>query len=470
MSENAKSKEERMRARPFLLWRHFRAAALLCLFPAALGTVATTRGRSPQPQEPAGATVQLDAASRAEVAEEFAQALANDYAYADRGAKMAAAIRAKVSAKAYDGITSPSEFANALERDARAVVNDRHVEVDFSSEPAQMPQGGPSREMMAEMRRQNAGVPQVKILDGNIGYIVVNGMLPNSVAKEAIAAAFAFLRNTDALILDLRGNPGGSESVDLYMSYLSTGAPYLLHSLHWRSGRVVDTKTKDLGEISYGNKKPVFVLTSHRTFSSAEALAYDFQSCRRGMVVGEATGGGANALVWGGMAPLGHGFIANIPSGYIVNAITGANWEGVGVQPDVKVSADEALAKAWSLALVRLSANETDPEIRTVLEALSSAKLDGEPTLSSAQLVGRYAAKSGDPTMLITLDDGKLNGHESYADGEVADIAFRSLGGDRYAPVGFPDGFSLTFAERDGKVELVQVRPPPMETSLLQKQ
>jgi C-terminal processing protease CtpA/Prc len=200
----------------------------------------------------------------------------------------------------------------------------------------------------------------VKILDGNIGYIVVNGMLPDSAAKDAITAAFAFLRYTDALILDLRGNPGGSGSIDLYMSYLSTGAPFLLHSLHWRSGYVVDTRTMDLGALSYGTKKPVFLLTSHRTFSAAEALAYDFQSCKRGMVVGETTGGGANPSAWDGTVPLGHGFFANIPTGYVVNAFTGGNWEGVGVKPDVEVSADEALAKAWSLALVRVSANATN--------------------------------------------------------------------------------------------------------------
>jgi len=459
-----------MKAWPFSLWKRLLTVPLFCLFPAAFGIVATTRGQSPPPQGHAAATFHLDAASRAEVAEKFAQALADDYAYADRGAKMAAAIRAHVNAKAYDGITSAPEFASALESDARAIVDDRHLEVDFSSEPPQMPQGGPSREMMAEMRRQNAEIPQVKILDGNIGYLVVNGMLPDSVANDAIAAAFAFLHNTDALIIDLRGNPGGSGSIDLFMSYLSTGAPYLLHSVHWRSGRVVQTTTMDLGALSYGTKKPVFLLTSHRTFSAAEALAYDFQSRNRGTIVGETTGGGANPSVWGGMVPLGYGFSANIPTGYVVNAVTGTNWEGVGVKPDVKVPADDALAKAWSLALVRLSGNAADHQTRTFLEALSAAKLDGEPTLSSAQLAGRYAAKSGDPTMLITQNDGKLYGHESYSDGEVADIAFRSLGGDRYAPIGFPDGFSLTFAEREGKIELVQLRPPPMDSSLLQKQ
>ena len=44
---------------------------------------------------------------------------------------------AKLNAKAYDPITSPCDFADALERDARAVVADRHLEVDFNSEPLQ---------------------------------------------------------------------------------------------------------------------------------------------------------------------------------------------------------------------------------------------------------------------------------------------------------------------------------------------
>jgi len=102
-------------------------------------------------------------------------------------------------------------------------------------------------------------------------------------------------------------------------------------------------------------------------------------------------GGGANPSAGGGMVQLGHGFVANVPTGFVVNAVTGGNWEGVGVTPDVPVSAEQALAKAWSLAADRLKNSANDPQARQQLEALSLAKLDGAPGFTPAQLAGRYA-------------------------------------------------------------------------------
>lgn len=411
-----------------------------------------------QSQEPRSAVFTLTI--RAEVAEKFAQTLADNYCHADLGAKAAAAVLAKVKARAYDATISPADFADTLERDARAAVNDPHIEVDFDSEPVQKPTMGsglPSTE--------NA-IPELKILDGNIGYMVVNGMVADREGRDAIAAAFAFLHNTDALILDLRGNPGGSGIVDLYMSFLSEGPPRLLQTVHWRNGSVYETRTSDLGERSYGVKKPVFVLTSHWTFSAGEALAYDIKSFKRGVLIGETTGGGANASTPGTL-PLGHGFFAQVPTGYIVNAATGTNWEGVGVKPDVEVPANESFARARSIALDRLSANATDPQARIFLEALSLANLDGQATLLNAQLVGTYTSKSGSPSVTITESDGKLC--QRREENGTQNVILRSLGGDRYAPAGLPSGFSLTFVVRDRKVELVFVRPP-LAPSILQKQ
>lgn len=406
--------------------------------------------------------LQIDADVRTEVAQKFAQALADDYAYADKGAQMAAAIRAKLNSGGYNGITSPMEFARALERDARAVVDDRHVAVGFNPGPMRvqrMRTGAPSPEMFAQMRRQNAAIPEVKILDGNIGYIVVNGMLPDAAAKDTIASAFAFLANTDALIIDLRGNPGGNGSIGLYMSYLSEGAPYLLDTVHWRNGTSMETRTTDLGASSYGNKKPVFVLTSHSTFSAAEALAYDIQSFKRGMIIGETTGGGANPSAGGGMLPLGDGFFARVPTGYVVNAVTKTNWEDVGVKPDVEVPAGDALTKAWSLALGKLASSAENPQSRDLLAALSSAKLDGEASLSAAQLTGTYAVQRGGPPVVITEDGGKLCEVRRGA-GEEEKVPLRRLAGDRYGLDGFPVGFSLTFFSKNGTIGLVHIEPP----------
>ncbi len=88
------------------------------------------------------------------------------------------------------------------------------------------------------------------------------------------------------------------------------------------------------------------MLTSAHTFSAAEEFPYDLQALKRVTVVGETTGGGAHAASEG---RLGEHFAFSVSWGNSINPITGTNWEGVGVVPDVKVSADEALAAALKL-------------------------------------------------------------------------------------------------------------------------
>jgi len=188
-----------------------------------------------------------------------------------------------------------------------------------------------------------AMLPDVRILDGNIGYMAVNAMPPSETAMQAVAAAFALLDRTDALILDLRGNTGGSPAiVGLIEGYLSEGPSYTTNTVHWRNDdRPERLRTADVGERAYGSQKPVYVLTSQTTFSAAEQLSYDLQAFKRATIVGETTGGGSHTSNIGPV-PLGHGFVANIPTGYLVNAVTGTNWEGTGVKPDVAVPAEEA--------------------------------------------------------------------------------------------------------------------------------
>jgi retinol-binding protein 3 len=276
---------------------------------------------------PGPAPAPLDAAMRKEVADALAQKLADEYAYAEPGRKMAEAIRDKLTAGGYDKITSADEFAVALQADIRAVVNDKHLRVTFGAGAQPMMQGG--------LRPQGPIVPQpsnpirrLEILEGNIGYMELNSLPPLPAVKDVIAAAFIYLQNTDALIIDARGNGGGTPpTVAFFMSYLSEGEPYVVNRVQWRQGnRVDETKTTDLGARSYGAKKPVFYLMSHRTFSGGEEFAYDLQAFRRGVLIGETTGGGANP---GGLQPLGHGFSVVLPGGYIVHPVTGTNWRAL---------------------------------------------------------------------------------------------------------------------------------------------
>ena len=89
--------------------------------------------------------------------------------------------------------------------------------------------------------------------------------------------------------------------------------------------------------------KPVYVLTSNRTFSGGEEFAYDVKALELATLVGELTGGGANPT---GPVPLPHGIRVTIPFGRAENPVTKGNWEGHGVDPDVVVPAADALASS----------------------------------------------------------------------------------------------------------------------------
>jgi len=428
----------------------------------------TTRQEAPSPSTARAKPVaEIDAHMRKEVLNELARALESQYAVPDTAKKLAEAVRAKQASNAYKKIAVAPAFARALTDDLYAVAHDKHLRVGFSFAPLpQGPPGPPSQEFLNQMRKLNGAIPKVEILDGNVGYMRVNGVPPVETAGSAVAAAFAFLHNTDALIIDNRGNGGGDpKTVAVYVSYLSEGKPFVVNTFHWRAGnRVEEFKTTDLGNLAYGVHKPVFVLTSPATFSGGEELTYDLQVLKRALVIGEVTGGGANP---GGPVPLGHQFFVNMPGGQAVNPVTGTSWEGVGVKPDVPVSAAAALSTAHALAIDRLMMESSDPMARSMLKAvamklqtITDAESGSASRLANAEIVGTYVLESGaGPTLTILEKDGRLMEH---IDG-IPDVALTLLNGNRYKLEGLPDGAIASFRTNDGKTELLREAPfgPP---------
>ena len=94
------------------------------------------------------------------------------------------------------------------------------------------------------------------------------------------------------------------------------------------------------------------MLTSSRTFSGAEEFTYNLKNLKRATIVGETTGGGAHPVS-------GHRiddrFVIGVPFARAINPITKTNWEGTGVEPDVKVAAPDALTTAQKLAAGKLA-------------------------------------------------------------------------------------------------------------------
>lgn len=114
----------------------------------------------------------------------------------------------------------------------------------------------------------------------------------------------------------------------------------------------------------------MYVITSGRTFSAREGLAYDLQNLGWATVVGETTDGGANPS-----RPfvIERHFMLFVPVGRAVSPVTGTNWEGTGIKPDMAVPAESALKRTHLLALRTLLESSTDPERRSELQAAIGA-------------------------------------------------------------------------------------------------
>ncbi len=103
-----------------------------------------------------------------------------------------------------------------------------------------------------------------------------------------------------------------------------------LNDLFWREPNRTDEfwTRPDVAGQEFGGTKPVFVLTSHATFSGGEEFAYNLQALKRATIVGETTGGGAHPV---GLEFVAEHFVLQLPRGRAINPITKTNWESTGV-------------------------------------------------------------------------------------------------------------------------------------------
>jgi hypothetical protein len=182
----------------------------------------------------------ISAATRTEVIESILKKLNDSYVFPEVAAQMEKAIRARMQRGEYDRITSSMALAQILTAHLREVSHDLHLGVTYNYEPTPVStrQGEPTPEQRERMRRfaapLNFGFERIDRLEGNIGYLRIDGFIPADVSGETAIAAMNFLANTDALIFDLRNNHGGAPSMVTFLSsYLFDSEP--IHPyLAWR--------------------------------------------------------------------------------------------------------------------------------------------------------------------------------------------------------------------------------------------
>ncbi|WP_143959809.1 S41 family peptidase [Litoribacter populi] len=345
---------------------------------------------------------------RAQVVEEVSQLLRDNYIFPEVAEEMAELIKEGLKNN-YKSLEWPQEFAECLTEDLRSISNDRHLSVIFEQKPVmgQNSSGSPDakRNYLDNQRRDNFGFKELKILDGNIGYLNLKGFVHADFAKETAVAAMNFLANADAVIIDLRENGGGSPTmIQLISSYFFKGDPIHLNTFYNRPNDET-WETWTLEEIP-GKRMPdvdLYILTSNYTFSAAEEFAYNLRHLNRATIVGETTGGGAHPVQ---RMVVADRFMISLPTGRAINPITKTNWEGVGVEPHMKVESDEALLTAQIMALETL-AGKASPETKKLYEwHLTNFKAQEEPLqLEGSQLV-RYTGVYGPRE--VTVENGKL--------------------------------------------------------------
>lgn len=344
------------------------------------------------------------------IVDTLAQMIAKEYLFGDLAEAAVELITDRYARGAYDTLKWLPDFTHAVTADLRSVTKDRHLGVWAEPEHALMiyRATGAQRDSLNRERGRynNFGFEKVERLRCNIGYLKLNQFSGLEEAARVAEGAMSFLANSEAVIIDLRENGGGSpQMIQLMSSYFLNGRVHLNSFICPRNGKHEQYWT-------YANlngvrmlSQPVYILQSSQSFSAAEEFAYNLQALRRATIIGDTTGGGAHDNHTYGLPDLG--VTISIPFTRAVNPITGSNWEGVGVLPDIPCEDSVALELAMLEAARRLHQSETDERrLQQLSWLIDELNAHVNPVqLSETELsffAGGYGPRS------VTLRDGVL--------------------------------------------------------------
>lgn len=444
----------------------FLGATVLAFALACASVASVVRAQSAKPAAAATAPLVLDARSRAEVLDALAKRVTDTYVEADTARMIVEEVRKRQRAGAYDAITNPSQFAEVVTTDLRRLNGDLHLSLRYEPGGAAggggpvmtrrvvqtpgggaPPPGGPAvrrvvagpggappdsgmRAMpgMEDAREKNFGLTRLEILPGNVGYLEISGFLGAPGSEEAVADAMRFLERTDAVVVDVRRNRGGSGMMSHYVfSHFLGSEPVPTILVKSRASAEPDTM-HSFAEVAGPRRTavPLYVLTSRGTGSAAEEFSFVLKNLGRATIVGDRTAGAGHMVQ---AFDLAHGFMAGVSITRVSDPRTGREWEAIGVQPDVAVDAERALAVAHAAALRRLAAADGDEERRRRLEWtaewVEARDRGARPDAARAsQLAGDY---EGDRR--VALRDGRL--WYRRAGGPASELV--PLGGDLFS-------------------------------------
>jgi C-terminal processing protease CtpA/Prc len=333
------------------------SSKVLLIIAGIVGAVALRAHATPQAVAPDPATIESAVRSVADV-------FAREYFDIQLSKRVADELHHRLAAGRYADAASPADLAQRLTRDVFELTQDKHVVVAVAR--PRVPGGGGGSEKRDVPT--TAGFRRSEIIAGNIGVLDMAFFMRPIEHRDALAAAMQTLQPADALIIDLRENGGGSPgTVALLLGYLLDSASQPLFEIVHRDGSKDSYTSEATPPLTRNARRPIYVLTSPRTFSAGEGLAFILQERKRAVVIGEVTAGAANP---GRSYPAGTLFEITVPNGRVVTAITKRNWEGSGVTPDIIVPAADAFRVAHLRGLDDVIAATVDPTRRKELQGI----------------------------------------------------------------------------------------------------
>ena len=424
-----------------------RLSVILILLLLPVGTFPTRAIAQSPGQNPPDRVI--DARMQSEIIDSVTQALNEVYVFPDVAKKMEKHLRKQYKNKKYKDLTSLMEFSQKLTEDLQEVSHDRHLRVMFMPDEMLAQFAGDTltdeekQRELEEGRGDNFCFKEIKLLDGNIGYVDLRCFSGATDAGATAVAAMNFLAYTDAIIFDLRQNGGGSPSmIQLITSYFFH-EPVHLNSFYirksdstqqfWTHAHVQGPRMTDVD---------IYVLTSSYTFSGAEEFTYNLKNLERATIIGETTGGGAHPIEGKVFANLNIGM--SLPFGRAVNPITGTNWEGTGIAPHIAVPQEQALDVAHLEALKKLLEKTEDTDRKAQLEwAIEGKNVKLNPVTVEASELRKYAGQYGPRKFWV--EDGILY----YQREDRPKYALIPMGDHRFMLEGL-DYFRIQFVVDEG--------------------
>jgi len=347
------------------------------------------------------------------IVEEIAQFVEDRYIFPNVGVEIAKHLRARHRDKAYSSLPSLGALARELTKDMRAISNDAHLGV--VERRGGLKQGIPVEDLGKEILLtrgsfQNYGFKSTARLLGNVGCVVVDELSHvdfdgNNFGGETAKSALQFVSNCRAFILDLRDNFGGREEMALLILSRLFSKPIHILTNSYRGQEPREVWTPAAAPMGRLAEIPIYVLTSRHTVSGGEMLAFVLKNQNRATIIGEKTRGAAHRT---------HLFSINsakldvaVPVGTTIDPVSGHDWEGIGVEPDIRAPSGRAMDIAYGEALRFLAGSlESAEERQEVNWALMDVEARLHPVSVDQSSLIEYTSEYQDRR--ITLEEGHL--------------------------------------------------------------